>query len=492
MSCYGGEIETPNLDTLAYNGLRFRNAYNNAKCSPTRASLLTGQYPQKVGCGDLCRVQNETELPGYRGFLDPEYPTIAEVLKSAGYLTMLSGKWHLGGERLEWGKRDQGYKKIRESEKVKWPNERGFDQFFGLIHGSSGTRKAWKTRPYLLNGQIYHTQKHRKAFLATEAFTDFALEFIHAARDTSDAPFFLYMPHTAPHRPLDAPQYIKDKYFFKYQFSKNWKELRENRFKNLKALNIIPEEWKLNDEYENYLFNNGTVALDSIEFRKEILTYGAMLEHLDFQIGRIIKHLKDLGELENTLIIYLADNGPDGRGKGHLYAAPFVGSKTSLREGGTKTHMVMHWPDGIKNPGKIVDQWVHVIDFLPSFVDLVKDKKKKVSVELKKGPGKSFYPFLKKEKESEHEYLFWDLYGEQSVIYKQRWKWYRNVNQEEYLFDLKLDGTETENIIDKHPAIAHKLREKHAEYCKENNVALHQDVLRAIEQNEWHRRHPNK
>lgn len=494
LGCYGGEIRTPNLDSLGYNGLRFTNCYNNAKCSPTRASLLTGQYPQKVGAGDLCRIQNETDLPGYLGYLNPEFPTLAEMLQDAGYLTLLSGKWHLGGEHVEIGKTHQGYPKPRSSEYAKWPTERGFHHFFGLIHGSSGPRVPWADRPYRLNKNVLNTHALSRDFWATEAYTDFALDFLHFARDTTKAPFFLYLPHTAPHKPLEAPQEMVDKYLCEYESMNEWVEVRNRRYQRMEQMGFIPREWEMNESYRYPVFRDEEKAGDlktRNNIAKEMATHAAMMEQVDQQVGRVVQHLKKLGEFDNTIIIYMSDNGADGRGISDFFNTPFYGTKTSLREAGIRTPLIIHWPKGMTDQLKqtITDQWVHVVDFVPTFLELVsKEYPKENEATL---PGNSLLSFLQTGNKIEQEYLFWDLYGEKAVTYQERWKWYQNRKKKHFLFDLESDGTETINLALECPELIEELQAKHAQFCKANNVVAHRQVVKARQTNKWNLEYPS-
>ncbi len=490
LGCYGGEISTPHLDSLAYNGVRFKNFYNYGKCSPTRAALLTGQYPTTVGAGDLCRVQSETNLQGYKGYLDANYPTLAELLKRGGYHTMMSGKWHLGGEQTD----PISYKapfNPRPTEQAKWPLARGFDYFFGLIHGSSGHWKGWDTRPYYEGKARYNTTKHPNLFYSSDAFTDFALDFVKEVRTKDDKPFFLYMPFTAPHNPLEASKPLVDKYIGIYNSPEEMMQVRQQRFENLKRLGLIDDSWEINNEFVSTLFKSGRFAKH--ENRKELTlklaTHAAMMEVVDKNVGRVVQQLREMGELDNTIIIYFSDNGADGHGRADIFNVPFHGVKTSLREGGIKSPMIVHWPDGLTHKkGSIVNGAGHVIDILPTCLDVtgIEYKMNNDFSKTIKPVGKSLLPLFQNEKEKlDRKFLFWDLYGQQAVIFEEEWKWYNDENGVDYLFNLKVDGTEKSNVAPHKEKIVKKLKRAYDDFARKSNVLPFEEVKKAQYNNEW-------
>ncbi|UII20000.1 sulfatase-like hydrolase/transferase [Fulvivirga ligni] len=229
LGCYGGEINTPQLDKLAQEGVRFTQFYNAARCCPTRASLISGLYPHDTGIGHMTNPpkadqQHDYNLPGYRGFLNKECATMAEVLKGAGYQTYMSGKWHLGVQKQEL-----------------WPNQRGFDQFYGILAGATNYFKPVEPRQiYEQNESIEVTDPE---YYTTDAFTDKAIEFINEG--DQDRPFFLYLAYNAPHWPLQAPKEDIDKYRSTYK--EGWEKVREDRFARMKALGILDTSWELTE-----------------------------------------------------------------------------------------------------------------------------------------------------------------------------------------------------------------------------------------------------
>jgi len=308
IGAYGSEVSTPNLDALAANGVRFANFYNNSRCSPSRASLLTGKYPQKVGVGDLCRPGYETNLPSYLGYLNPSFKIIPQYLKKSRYATFMSGKWHLGGR----------YENIKSNKK---PYNKGFDGFFGVLGGSSDYFGKIECQYQLNDDECFDSQNY-KDFYSTDVFTDFAIDFMDKTRKT-DNPFFVYLPYTAPHHPIAAPEKLIKKYR-KYYEKASFEDNVKNRVNKLKEDNLVDSDW-------NYEFERQGVNLEVTKAKIEkFAIHAAMMEKVDENIGKITDHLKKTGELDNTIIIYLSDNGGDDSSLASIYKAPFKGVKTSL------------------------------------------------------------------------------------------------------------------------------------------------------------------
>ena len=296
IGCYGGEIATPTLDRLAAGGVRFRQFYNGARCCPTRASLLTGLYPHQAGVG---LMTNDRKAPGYRGTLQPNTVTIAEVLKSAGYHTSMVGKWHLSV---------QG--------KPPHPTDRGFDEFYGMIGGfnSCFEEKPNYTRlPADRKRRDYAPDK----FYSTDAFADYSLDFIAEAR-LEKKPFFQYLAFNAPHFPLHAKP--EDIARYKDTYTKGWDIIRQERLAKQIRLGLFDSKTPLSPLSE---YSGGAVVkrqgvnppwatLDpdrQADLARRMAVFAAMVECMDRAIGRVIDDLKKNGELDNTLILFLSDNG---------------------------------------------------------------------------------------------------------------------------------------------------------------------------------------
>ena len=328
VSCYGGEVETTNIDRLAANGIRFRTFYTNAGCSPTRASLLTGQWPQAVGAGDLCRPRDETPYPGYLGYLTPDCDTLAEVLRGAGYRTLMTGKWHLGGERVT----EDG--EVVEGETAKWPTGRGFERFFGLMHGETGYFTPTDGRPYRLGEAVHAVDE---GFYATDAMADFPLRFLDEVRsDGADDPFFLYVPFTAPHTPFAAPAELVAKYRERFE-ELGPAQTERARYQCLVESGTIPGAWALKSMVHAKTLKKRESSVETES------TVAAMIESYDAAVGRVVDKIEQLGELDETLFVFLSDNGAAGRHK-TLGNTPFSGRKGPLEEGGLVTHCIVHFP----------------------------------------------------------------------------------------------------------------------------------------------------
>ncbi|WP_409012641.1 sulfatase-like hydrolase/transferase [Dyadobacter sp. 3J3] len=287
---YGSEIQTPNLDSLAKEGIRFREFYNNSICAPTRASLITGQYPHKAGIGYF---DVNLGLPAYQGYLNKESLTFAEVLKNSGYSTLMSGKWHVGSDSLGW------------------PNQRGFDHFYGFIKGASN---YFDIGEYGQAPPVELVKDNKKLNLKsglylTNEITNNALEFLDEQNKT-EKPFFLYVAFNAPHWPLQAlPEDIAK---YKGRYSIGWDSLRVERIKKQKALGIsYPNQAIAKHDPEVPLWDNLTYSEKQF-WEKKMEVYAAMVDRVDQSVGRLREKLKELKKDENTLIVFISDNGAQG------------------------------------------------------------------------------------------------------------------------------------------------------------------------------------
>ena len=288
IGCYGGEISTPNIDRLAGNGVRFSQFYNTARCSPSRASLLTGLHPHQTGIGVLT---NDDRPRGYPGTINKRCVTMAEVLKAAGYATCLSGKWHLASEM----------RKPNEA----WPTRRGFDRFFGTLTGCGSffqpgtlTRGEQNVEGEALDPNFYYT----------DAITSNAVEFI--ADQSKDKPFFLYVAYTAPHWPLHARDDDVARYHGK--FDEGWDVLRERRMERLHRLGILEDNATLSAR------DPTQPAWTDADYKqwqaRRMEVYAAQIDRMDQGVGRIVAALEEKGLLDNTLVIFLSDNGASDEG----------------------------------------------------------------------------------------------------------------------------------------------------------------------------------
>ncbi len=459
IGCYGSEILTPNLDALAANGVKFTQFYNAARCCPSRASLLTGVYPHQAGMGKMVvtgKIKNrEPETPN-QGWLSKKTVTIAEVLKKAGYQTFMSGKWHVGEERPDW------------------PLQRGFDKYFGLISGANSYYRLLPGRLILENNEPYTIPE---GFYFTDAISDKAVEYIDAA---SKKPFFMYVAYTAPHWPLHAPDEEVAKYTGKYL--QGWDILRQSRFQKQQKMGLLPVS-QLLSERDPTISEWGS-ALDKEEWDQKMAAYAAMVTRMDAGIGKIVAKLKANGQLDNTLIMFLSDNGACseelmGRAKRDLgdeayermqttkpgekgsYIAygkewanlgnvPFRMYKSYTHEGGISTPLIVHYPKLIKKAFQ-TDQVGHIMDIMPTCLDLAGATYPKSfnSNTIKPVEGKSLMPILKGSSRKSHEFIAWEHFDSRAIR-KDNWKlvWSRE-NKKWELYDLAKDRSEMNDLSGK-------------------------------------------
>ena len=432
LGCYGGEIETPNLDSLAKDGLRFTQFYNCAKCETTRATLLSGKYYPEVG---------NTALKNCI--------TIAEGMKSAGYKTIMTGKWHVQST----------------------PNERGFDQYFG--HLSGATNFFTGDDSFRLNQEVFEVPK--KGFYTTDANTDYAIKFLDQAhQENPEQPFFLYIAYNAPHYPLQAPKEDVDKYRGKYKIG--WDELRKRRFAKQKEIGLVPQDTKLTPRPSR--ISAWDTLIDSEKDHHDLMmaTYAGMIDRVDQNIGKLIEKLESMGKRENTLIMFLDDNGacPFQRSKkesmqfkpwesksywcydqrwAHACNTPFREYKQNQHEGGITSPMIVNWPARIKDAGSITSQPGHLVDIMSTCLEVAKTEYPTEIEGEKISPprGLSLTPIFDGEVRDPHEAIFFSFYGKNNAIRVGDWKLV-NINFGDFeLYDLSKDRTELNNLAKSEP-----------------------------------------
>jgi arylsulfatase A-like enzyme len=454
LGCYGGEIETPHLDALAQNGLRFTQFYNTARCCPTRAALLTGLYQHQAGIGHMT---GDDGLPAYRGFLNDRCLTLAEALKPAGYATLMTGKWHVG------------------SAPGQWPLDRGFDRFWGVPAGGG---VYFKETLQVRRGVAFVQDEERieppDDLYVTDTFTDRALEYLDQAART-DKPFFLYLAHIAPHWPLQAKPADIEKYAGRYDAG--WDAVRARRFARQQEISLLPACTELSPRHPQAeaWSNMSEDACRDLAYRMAV--YAAQIDCIDQNVGRLVAKLNELGRLENTLILFLSDNGcsaeggPGGfsRGKdgapigtGLSYASvglewanvsdtPFRKFKMDVHEGGIATPLIAHWPAGIAARGELRHQVGHVIDLMPTLLELAgveypKDRQGRPPLPLE---GKSLVPAFRNQPVS-RDALFWEHQGNKAVR-QGDWKAIAAGRGSWELYNLAADRTELHNVAAEHP-----------------------------------------
>ncbi len=448
LGCYGGEIDTPHLDRLAAEGLRFRQFYNNAKCTTTRASLVTGLYPRRRG-----------------GLLQRNMVTIGEVLRSAGYRTALSGKWHLGAG-------DDTH-----------PARRGFEEFYGLLDGCCNFFDPSRPDPKYKGGRVRRFGHGLEAvtefpddYYTTDAFTDHAIGAMRRFAAGGDR-FLLHVCYTAPHYPLHArPEDIAR---FRGRYREGWEAMRRARYRRQLELELIDEKRYRLSPTDSRAYDWETADHDFEDLRMAV--YAAMVHSMDRNIGRLLGTLDELGIADDTLVMFLSDNGgcaeePGGRDPskrrpgpvddyvavgpawGWAQNAPFRRYKSWMHEGGINTPMIARWPGRVP-AGRITDEIGHIIDVMPTLCELagVEYPASFDGRDVLPCEGRSLLPILRGGARRGHDMLFWEFTGNRAVR-EGRWKlvWDKLVKRWE-LHDLEVDRTETADIADTHPAVVHNL-----------------------------------
>lgn len=499
IGCYGGEINTPHLDGLATNGLRYSQFYNTARCCSTRASLLTGLYPHQTGVGHM---MEDRGLPGYQGNLGQNCLTIAEVLRPAGYSTYMAGKWHVAPPK----NRDN------------WPLQRGFGRFYGTIHGAGSfydpntlTRDNTPVSPsadpeYKPDGPYYYT----------DAISDHACRFIDE-HNTSE-PFFLYVAYTAAHWPMHAlPQDIAQ---YKGKYDAGYTTTRVARLKRLRELGLIKPEWKLSRQTGNWN------EVKDKEWEAHCMeVYAAMVDNMDQGIGRIMDTLENNSLADNTLVLFLQDNGgcaesygrnPNGPrvksgapakpmkpeelqtemtptftrdgypvrrghvmpgpadtaiGYGKAWAnvsnTPFREYKHWVHEGGISTPFIAHWPAGIRRTGEIEHQPSHLVDIMATCVDLSEATypREYGGESISPGEGVSLVPTFSGDM-IERDAIYFEHEGNRAIR-KGQWKLVAKGHAGRWqLYDMEKDRTEQNNLAGQNPELVNELSEQWENWAK--------------------------
>ena len=392
-SCYGGEIPTPHIDNLAKEGLQLTDFHVAPNCAPTRAALLSGMDNHLAGLGTMYEViaENQKGKPGYEGFLNFDVVSIAEVLQQSGYSTYMTGKWHLGAKKEETR-----------------PHARGFDRTFSMLAGGAS---HWadntplipgKASPYSVNGQLITDLP--KDFYSSKNYTDSIISYIEADAK-SKKPFFAYLSFTAPHNPLHAPKEYIEKYRGKYD--NGWVDLAQRRLKRMKELNLVPNDQELSP-YPEWLTQWDDLSDDQKASRsRDMEVYAAMIDYMDMSIGRVVEHLKKTGEFDNTMIVFISDNGASkttimdyaalgGEVESHLKSfdnsnenkgqtnsatdigpawawaanSPFRLTKGYPTEGGMRVPCVIKAPKSLQIASGHLGGFTYVSDLMPTFLEL--------------------------------------------------------------------------------------------------------------------------
>ena len=494
IGCYGGEIRTPTLDALAAEGVRFTQFYNAGRCCPTRASLLTGLYPHQAGMGWM--TSGSIDHPGYRGDLSRNTPTIAEVLRTAGYSTYMTGKWHVSRKDLP------------EGPQPNWPRQRGFDRFYGTNKGGAGYFDPLMLvrDDTAITAATDAEYQPAQSYYYTDAIADQAARYVRENRQRGDKPFFLYVAFTAPHWPLHAPADAVARY--KGVYDAGYEPVRRARLQKQKELGIMPADAQLSpavgdwDQEPNQPWEARCMEV-----------YAAQIELMDAGIGRVVQSLRETHELDRTLVLFLADNGGcgekmgrepatrparplairDGRpvrdgpeampgpddtfiAYGHKWASvsntPLRLYKHWVHEGGIGTPLIAHWPAGIARRGALEHQPGHVIDLLPTCLALSgaaypAQVNGEATAPLQ---GASLLPALAGGRLERRGAIYWEHEGNRAVRDGQ-WKLVAKGSDGPWeLYDMSADRAELHDLAARHPDRARELAAQWQRWAERSNV----------------------
>jgi arylsulfatase len=517
LGCYGGEVHTPNLDRLAAGGLRFTQFYNTARCCPSRASLLTGLHPHQADVGHM--IGND-QLDGYLGDLSRNSATIAEVLKGAGYGTYMAGKWHVTGHL--------------DAPNASWPCQRGFDRYYGMLCGA-GSYYA----PRTLTRDNTPIEPPDGDFYLTDAISDEAVGQLkrHFA-DRPGEPFFQYVAYTAPHWPLHARE--EDIAHYRGRYDCGWDALREQRLARMRELGLISEATALSPRDPTQPAWED--APDKAWQARRMEVYAAQIHNMDAGIGRILAALEQAGQLDNTLVIFLADNGGcheeigggwaerlphslsarpatrDGRpvrfgnrpdiepGPEDTYCSygvpwanvsntPFRKYKSWIHEGGISTPFIVHWPEGIGASGALRRQPAQLPDVMATVVDVTGARYPERIGERAIPPHEGFSlrdAFA--DKAHSREVLTWEHEGN-CGIRRGRWKLVREYImpgglsargnpalqpgcQPWELYDIEADRSELHNLAADNPSLVEELAGLWRQWADRCKVQPWDEILR--------------
>jgi len=506
MGAFGSEIKTPNLDSLAREGVRFTNFYTNASCSPTRAVLLTGVDTHVNGLGNMDEwtAPNQRGVDGYEGYLNDRVATLPQLLRDGGYHTYMVGKWHLGKTPTQI------------------PAARGFERDFSLLDGAGSywdmtNFTAASPRSVFTEDGRYLTRLP-KGYYATKTYTDKLIGFIDANRGDGK-PFFAYVAHQAPHDPYHLPREWRSRHVGEYD--RGWDAVRQERLKRQIELGITPAGTQLS---ERMWFLPDPITLAPATraiIGKKMELYAGMVENLDFHVGRLIDHLKEIGEYENTIFLVFGDNGAEGTDlfkmiagtpgtRDYLFAAtrwsqtdpqawgdpgsyvaygpmwaqvsmtPFSQYKGWLAEGGIRNGLIVSGP-AVKRPrGSVNHGLMHVADLMPTLLEIagVSYPRTREGRELPALIGKSWGPMLAGQAESprtEPEYLAWELFGNRALRqgdWKLRWEYKPYGKGDWELFNLATDPAERKDLAAERPDKVRALVALWDTYVRANNVLL--------------------
>jgi arylsulfatase len=506
MGSFGSEIRTPNLDALAKGGVRFTNFYTHASCSPTRSMLLSGVDTHLNGLGNMSEftAPNQMGVDGYEGNLNDRVVTLPQLLKDAGYHTYMVGKWHLGKEPTQI------------------PAARGFERDFTLLDGMGSYWDDWNFSA--ANPKSLYTEDGRylrrlpKNFYATRTYTDKLISWIDAGRGDGK-PFFAYVAHQAPHEPYHLPKEWRNRHVGEYD--KGWDALRQERLKRQLEMGIVPPGTQLAERM--WFVPDSTLLAPAARavMGKKMEIYAGLVENLDHHVGRLIDHLKKIGEYDNTIFIVFGDNGAEGNdlydmiagspgSRDYLFAAmhwsqnnpnawgdpgswlaygpawaqvsmtPFSQYKAWMGEGGIRNALIVSGPVVKRPAGSVNRGLMHVTDIMPTLLEIAgatypKTRGGQASLPLM---GKSWGPVLAGAAESvrtDQDYLAWEVFGNRAVrqgSWKLRWEWRPFGKGDWELFDLAADSGELKDLAADHPDKLKAMVALWDDYVRTSNVVL--------------------
>lgn len=500
LGSYGSSLLTRNIDGLAENGLRCTQMYNSARCCPSRAALLTGLYPHQAGVGHMTQ---DYGIDSYQGYLNDKCVTIAEVLRTAGYRTLMSGKWHVGGNyhppapEYGWPTGESGYPT---------PRQRGFDRFYGIWGGYTSF-----FNPDSLGLDDTPIKAETTDYYLTDEITNHALQMIDESA-ASDNPFFLYLAYTAPHWPLHALEEDVAKY--EGAFRKGWDAERTARHESQKALGLLDSKWAIAARDEDAPAWDDAPNHDWEDLRMAV--YAAQVDRVDQGIGRLMDKLRELGEYDNTLIMFLSDNGGcselfmedgdlpqpsvysvktvDGRqvttgnnprvrpGPDDTFMSydlpwanvsntPFRLFKSWIHEGGISTPFIVHWPKMITQPAVnhspmyITDITATCIDAAGAAYPVEYEGRQITPIE-----GESFMPIIHGGEWTRQKPIFWEHEGNRAVRMGE-WKLVAEHNAPWELFNMTEDRTELNDLVAGERDRAQRMTRLYEEWAERCQVA---------------------
>jgi arylsulfatase len=513
IGCYGGLVETPNIDALAEKGVRFNQFYNGARCCPTRATLMSGLHPHQVGVGHMTLPIKGVEHPKpgesdfdvkvkswerrsypreYQGWLDTEIPTVPEMLKTAGYGTYMSGKWHLNNENSET-----------------WPVQRGFDRFYGHFSGTSGYFQT-----YSLHRQNSPVKEEGNRFYLTDALGTEAIEYLSEHDEQKDnVPFFLYLAFNAPHFPLQSMPEDFQKY--RGRFKAGWDILRKEKLERQKEMGIVPKNTRLSKRPDDIPAWDSLNSKQQNEMDAIMATYAAMVDRVDQNIGKLVDHLKATDEFQNTIIFFLSDNGAeaesralgrfrmaelgrygDGENRGRPWAkygkawanfsnTPCRYYKHYTHQGGVQTPLIAHWPKGIpaRQNGRILSQNSYLPDLVETCIEMAGAVRPANwhGKPVPEAEGVSLMNTIRGEVSPVHTKPIMIEHEGNCMVRLGKWKLLRSYGQPWELYDIETDFSETQNLIAENQEVANHLKRAYAEWAerigvKEWTIAKEWDV----------------